>query len=167
MSFLVLRLVFWFATLATFPIPPALVPRSFQVEVLERITLAALPASPESERSDGQLGVSLTERVLLHLEQSEKKEIDPWYRDDLRIAWITTRWSQHGIPGWSLHGYATPYVAATWQVLNCHPDKVFSEITARRKAMLGARYADFFLQASSPKKPCGSVGLRRGRGAVG
>jgi hypothetical protein len=151
MNCLLVRLVLWFVTLAIFPIPLPLLAQSFQVEVLQRITLAALP----QERP----GVEWTERVLLQLEKAEKTEIDPWYRDDIRIAWITTRWSQHGIPIWSLHGYATAYVAATFQVLHCHPDQVFSGITARRKAMLGAEYADFFPDgASSPKKPCVSVG---------
>jgi len=154
MNIFAVRLVLWFVTLALFPIPASLLAQSFQVEVLQRITLAALPPSLESERP----GVEWTERILLRLEASEKKEIDPWLRDDIRIAWITTRWSQHGIPDWSLHGYATPYVAATWQVLHCHPDQVFSGIIARRKMMLGAEYADFFSDATSPKKPCARAG---------
>ena len=161
MNYLAVRLVLWFCTLAVFPIPVTVWPRSFEVEVLERITLAALPPL---ERA----GVDVTERVLLHLEQAEQKETDPWLRDDIRIAWITARWSQHGIPSWSLHGYASPHVAATWQVLKCHPDEVFSRLTARRKAMLGTEYAKFFpADVSSPKKPCVSVGLRRNQSAVG
>ena len=160
MNFLLIRLVLWLVTLALFPVPVTLLPLSFEVEVLQRITSAALP----QERA----GVEWTERILLHLEKAEKTEIDPWYRDDLRIAWITTHWSQRGIPSWSLHANATPYVAATWQVLHCHPDQVFPELSARRMAMLGAEYADFFpADASSPKKPCVHVGLRRSQGAVG
>ena len=153
MNFLAIRFVLWFFTLAVFPVPVTLWARSFQVEVLERITLAALPPQ---ERT---VGVERTARILLHLERAEKKEIDPWLRDDIRIAWITTRWSQHGIPSWSLHGYATPYVAATWQVLNCHPDQVWPNILAAREAKLGPLHDQFWGTGSSPRKPVRSVSL--------
>ena len=150
MNFLAIRFVLWFFTLAVFPVPVTLWARSFHVEVLERITLAALP----QER-----GVQVTERVLLHLEQAEKKEIDPWLRDDIRIAWITTRWSQRGIPSWSLHSYATPYVAATWQVLHCHPEQVWPNILASREAKLGPLHDQFWGPGSSPRKPVRSISL--------
>src|ERR1035441_8444216 len=114
MNFLLPRLVIWLVALAVFPIPASLISLSFQVEVLQRITLAALPLSPESERP----GVEWTYRILLQLEKAEKKEIDPWLRDDIRIAWITTRWAQHGIPEWSWRRDSPPYVAATYQVLD-------------------------------------------------
>ena len=42
MNFMLVRLVLWFVTLAIFPIPLPLLAQSFQVEVLQRITLAAL-----------------------------------------------------------------------------------------------------------------------------
>jgi hypothetical protein len=100
-----------------------------------------------------------TERVLDYLKKAEAKEIDPWLRDDIRIAWITTHWSQRGVPEWSWHRDQPPYVAATWQVLHCPPDEVWPRIVARRQAMLGAEYADFFpADVSAPKKPC--VGVR-------
>lgn len=155
------RFAFWFVTLALFPFPVSVTlwPRSFEVEVLERITVATLPLSLESERP----GVERTDRILLYLEQAEKKEIDPWLRDDIRIAWITTRWSQHGIPSWSLHGYATPYVAATWQVLHCHPEQVWPRIVAQREAKLGALHEKVWGAASSPRKPVQSVRLRKTR----
>lgn len=151
MNFMLVRLVLWFVTLAIFPIPLPLLAQSFQVEVLQRITLAALP----QERP----GVEWTERVLLQLEKAEKTEIDPWLRDDIRIAWITTHWSQHGIPSWSLHGYATPHVAATFQVLHCHPDQVWPHIVAAREAKLGKLYSQVWGVSSSPRKPVRSVGL--------
>ena len=155
MNIFAVRLVLWFVTLALFPIPASLLAQSFQVEVLQRITLAALPPSLESERP----GVEWTERILLRLEASEKKEIDPWLRDDIRIAWITTHWSQHGIPSWSLHGYATPYVAATWQVLHCHPEQVWPRLLEQREAKLGALHETIWGKASSPRKPVQSVKL--------
>jgi hypothetical protein len=154
MNFLLVRLVLWFFTLAVCPIPVTIWPRSFEVEVLERITVSALPQERPLE---------VTERVLLHLENAEKKETDPWLRDDIRIAWITARWSQHGIPDWSLHGYASPYVAATWQVLNCHPDQVWPRILAQREAKLGKLHSQVWGVASSPRKPVQSVKLGEGR----
>jgi hypothetical protein len=156
MNFLLVRLVLWFVTLAVFPVPVTLVPRSFEVEVLQRITLAALPPSLESERTS----VELTERVLVHLEKAENQEIDPWLRDDIRIAWITAKWSQHGVPDWSLHGDQAPYVAATWQVLHCHPDQVWPRLVAQRKEKLGLRYEQVWGEGSPPRKPVESVRLR-------
>lgn len=155
MNYLAVRFVFWLVALAAFPIPASLLSQSFQVEVLQRITLAALPLSPESESP-----LEWTDRVLVRLEEVEKKEIDPWYRDDIRIAWTTTHWSQHGVPSWSLHGYATPHVAATWQVLHCAPDQVWPRILAAREVKLGALHSQVWGEgASSPRKPVRSVGL--------
>jgi hypothetical protein len=155
MNFLPLRLAVWFVTLALFPIPLPLVGHSFQVEVLQRITLAALPLSPESERP----GVELTEHVLEYLEQAEKTEIDPWVRDDLRISWITVQWAQHGVPEWSWRRNSSPYVAATYQVLHCDPDEVWPRILKQRAQKLGALHAKVFGAASSPRKPVRSVDL--------
>lgn len=155
MNFMLARLVLWFVTLALFPVPVNLWPRSFKVEVLQAITLDALP-------QERQLGHDrqLTERVLVYLEQLEKKEIDPWLRDDLRIAWITTKWAQSGVPEWSWHRDSSAHVAATYQVLHCHPDEVWPRIVARRQAMLGAEYEKFFGEDSSLRKPVRSVTLR-------
>lgn len=155
MNCFAVRLVLWLVTLAAFPIPATLIPRSFQVEVLQRITLAALPLSPESESP-----LEWTDRVLVRLEASEKKEIDPWLRDDIRIAWITTHWSQRGVPSWSFHSYATPHVAATWQVLHCDPEEVWPRIVAGREVKLGALHSQVWGEgASSPRKPVRSVDL--------
>jgi hypothetical protein len=154
---LLARAVFWAAALALFPVSVKIWPRSFQVEVLQRISFVALPQ--ERVSAVGQDGVSWTGRVLLHLEAAEKQETDPWLRDDLRIAWIATRWAQHGIPSWSLHGYATPYEAATWQVLQCHPDQVWPRILAAREAKLGKLHDKVWGDASSPRKPVRSVKL--------
>lgn len=159
MNFLAVRLAIWLLNLIIFPLPVTLLPQSFALEVLERITLDA-PARERMERhSVHSTELDWTERVLARLTDAEKKEVDPWYRDDLRIAWITTRWSQHGIPSWSLHGYATPYVAATWQVLHCHPDQVWPRILANREAKLGKLHQQIWGEASSPRKPVQSVKL--------
>jgi hypothetical protein len=148
MNCLLTRFALWLLALVLFPLPLNLYARSFEVEVLERITLAALPqerALIETEREQ-------TERVLEYLEQAEKKEIDPWLRDDIRIAWITTQWSQHGVPDWSWHRDSPPYVAATYQVLHCRPEQVWPRIEAQRRAKLGVMYAEIY-GGVSPRKP--------------
>lgn len=145
------RLLLLAATFAVIPALVAFVPRSFQPEALQRITLpAALPQEPER--------VNLTERVLTHLEKAEKKEIDPWYRDDIRIAWITTLWAQNGVPDWSFHRQSPPHVAATYQVLGCHPDQVWARILAQRQAKLGDLYSPVF-EGLAKRKPVRSVTL--------
>jgi hypothetical protein len=146
MNCLLTRFALWLLALVLFPLPVNLYARSFEVEVLERITFAALPQERPLE---------MTERVLTYLESAEKKEIDPWLRDDIRIAWITTQWSQHGVPDWSWHRDSPPYVAATYQVLHCRPEQVWPRIEAQRKAQLGAMYAELWggAASSSPRKP--------------
>lgn len=190
MNFLLVRLVLWLITLAVFPIPVALVPYSFQVEVLGSIQPAGIPPSVTESASLQTLHafpvitavpalppgecerVEWTERVLVYLEQAEKKEIDPWLRDDYRIAWITTKWSQHGVPDWAWHRNSPPYTAATYQVLNCLPDEVWPRIVAKRKEKLGSEYARFYdagdnrLPEVAPvmvagKKPCASERRRK------
>jgi len=140
MNCLLTRFVLWLVTLVVCPIPVNLYVRSFQVEVLQRITLAALP----QERALVETERERTERVLAYLETAGKKEIEPWLRDDLRIAWITAKWSQHGVPDWSWHRYSPPHSAATYQVLNCLPDEVWPRILAKRKEMLGGEYSRFY-----------------------
>jgi len=165
MNCFVVRLAVWFVTLALFPIPVTLIPRSFEVEVLQRITLAALP----QERVLVETEQERTERVVAYLEQAEKNEIDPWLRDDLRIAWITAKWSQHGVPEWAWHRNSPPHSAATYQVLNCLPDEVWPRIVAKRKAKLGSEYSRFYdvndraIFSSSVKKPCASERRRTPR----
>jgi len=87
----------------------------------------------------------LSERVLVRLETAERKESDPWLRDDIRIAWITVLYASRGNP--------QPHIDATYQVLGIHPDKVWPAICARRAALLGS--------ASSPKKPCAGTKAER------
>lgn len=141
MNFFLVRLAVWFVTLALFPIPVTLYGRSFKVEVLHGITLDA----PASECTEPRcVDANLAERVLVRLQDAEKKEIDPWVRDDLRIAWITANWSQKGVPQWSWHKDSAPYVAATYQVLQCLPDEVWPRIVAKRKAQCGSLYSALY-----------------------
>ena len=60
-----------------------------------------------------------TERVFAYLESAQKKEIDPWLRDDLRISWITVKWAGEGVPEGAWHRDRGAHAAATYQVLGC------------------------------------------------
>jgi len=107
-----------------------------------------------------------TERVLVRLEQTNKKETDPWFRDDYRIAWITVKWAAEGVPEWSWRRDSPPHVAATYQVLHCHPDEVWPRMLENRRAKLGAEYSDWYdaagnLRADAPKKDSASAGQRK------
>lgn len=161
MNFLLVRLVLWFATLALFPVPVNLWVHSFQVEVLSCTTGDSWGGS--RERRCVVVGSDhLADRVLVRLQESEEKEIDPWLRDDIRIAWITVKWAQSGIPDWAWVK-DSPHAAATFQVLKCRPEEVWPRIMARRQAMLRAEYKDFFGEVSSPRKAVRSVTLRESR----
>jgi len=153
------RLALWLVILVAFPLSGTTALLSLQLEVLGCTTFAAV--LPEEDQAQ----VGRTESVLQYLSEAEKKETDPWRRDDYRIAWITTLWSQKGVPEWSWHRDSPPYVAATYQVLRCHPDQVWPRIVAQRKLKLGSAYASFFPAAAADeqsrlplpaKKPCAS-----------
>ncbi len=131
-------LVCLFAALL-FPLPPAITP-------------GALP----QERS-----VQLIERVLVRLEATEKSEPDPWMRDDIRIAWITTLYASQG--------NRQPHIDAMYRVLGLHPDKVWPAILRNREVLLGRSFglidadgpstsqtASNSVGELSPKKPCAS-----------
>jgi hypothetical protein len=148
MNCIATRLILWLVTLVAFPIPRDLVGQSFQVEVLQHLTRSLPPEEP--------LQLDLSERVLSHLEVAEKKEIDPWFRDDYRIAWITVKWSHEGVPSWCCYS-KSPHIAATYQVLHCHPDEVWPRIVAQRKAKLGNAYEKVWGVALPPKKPVRSA----------
>ena len=141
---LLVRAALWLALFCVFPLSVTSIGLSLQCEVLGSTTFSALP--PGSSEP-----LARTEAVLAYLENAERKETDLWLRDDISIAWITTLEASRGNP--------QPFIDATYRVLGCHPDQVWSRITARRKAMLGVRYEDFFGEASSPKKPVQSVTL--------
>ncbi len=98
------------------PLPPAITP-------------GTLPQEP-----------TLTDRVLVCLEKAETKEADPWYRDDIRIAWLTTLYASQGNP--------QPHVDATYRVLGLHPSKVWPAILRNREALLGKEFG--FIGADGP-----------------
>jgi hypothetical protein len=141
------RVAFWLSLFAAFPVfgtaalcwPP--------VEVIGCTT----PAAACSQKEPGHLSTDRSERVLAYLELCENKEIDPWLRDDIRIAWITVLYAASG--------NQQPHIDASYRVLGCHPLDVWTRIVARRQAVLGGEYSKFFGAVLSPRKPAASVPL--------
>ena len=129
---LLVRVLLWVAIFAVFPISVTTLPHSFRLEVL------GLDSRAVSE--------SISERVLARLAEAERKELDPWLRDDYRIAWITTLYASRG--------NKQAHVDASYRVLGLHPDKVFPQIVARRMAKLGDQFLIWFPPAAlTPRKP--------------
>lgn len=93
---------------------------------------------------------SLTSRILAQLESAETHEPNPHWQDDYRIAWITLLRASRG--------ESIPQVSATYTVLGLHPDKVWPAIIARRKALLGPPYEEFWGVDLPPKKRARSAG---------
>jgi hypothetical protein len=89
----------------------------------------------------------LSSRILSRLAEAEAHELNPWLRDDLRIARLTVAYaaSDEAV-------LCSPHVLASYRVLGLHPEKVWPAIQARRLA-LGP------LCAAPPKKPPQSVKL--------
>lgn len=104
--------------------------------------------APIVSRSPSASGL-LSDRVLARLVQAESKELDPWVRDDIRIARLTV--------SLAAQERSLPFISATYQVLGIHPDKVWPAIVARRKAVLGANYDDFFGEHQLPPKKAAQV----------
>lgn len=133
------------------PLPPkrnsSEVPDFSRLQLLAATTDGALPPRSAS--------LELTGRVLLRLEQAERAEINPHFRDDIRIACITILYAARKEP--------SPFVRATYAVFGIHPDFVFAAITARRQAKLGAEYSQWYDAAGNlradglNKKPPASV----------
>jgi hypothetical protein len=96
--------------------------------------------------------------VLARLEAAELHEVNPHYRDDYRIAWITVRFASRN--------YAEPHVAATYAVLGLHPDQVWNAIREERKTKLGRLYEEFFGESLPPKKPAQAADEWRERAAL-
>jgi hypothetical protein len=96
---------------------------------------------------------SLSERILVALTEAEHNELNPHFQADYRIAWITVLRAARG--------ERLAHISATYAVLGLHPDKVWPAIVARRKALLGSYYEDFwgekFRPVAPPRKPPQSV----------
>lgn len=92
---------------------------------------------------------SLSARVLVRLISAEVREIDPWLRDDLRIARLTVAYAAHEDAV-----LCSPDVLASYIVLGLHPEKVWPAIQARRMAL-----GPLEVSVAPPKKPAQAVKL--------
>lgn len=73
---------------------------------------------------------SLSRRVLSRLIDAEAQELNPWLRDDLRIARLTVAYAARGEAV-----LCSPDVLASYMVLGLHPQKVWPAIQARSIAL--------------------------------
>jgi hypothetical protein len=138
-----LRLALWVFTLAIFPIPPSVLGRSFEVEVLESKLFGQVDCGALSLESSRFMPAfeapALHDRVGTRLLDARDQEPEPWFNDDYQIAFLTVRYAQgEGVK------FCTPHVLATVEVLGCHPDQVWPRIVARRKAKLGRFYSAWY-----------------------
>jgi hypothetical protein len=151
---LIVRFMLWCLCFFICPLPAALAVLTFQAEVLCATTSDTFVRTGLERHFAPQ---ELADRVLIRLEQSEKHEPDPWLQDDVRQSWISLSTFSRG----KFPTFQDAFVAASYLMYGVHPDEVWPRIVARRRAMLGASYGDFFPDASAPKKPCASVGRDR------
>jgi hypothetical protein len=141
-----------------FPIPASVTPTTLdQVDLQYQIESdsASSPISPLPQEVTAR---RLVERILFHLSYAEAHEANPHFRADIRIAWIAVKWASDGIPEWSPYRLLPPHVAATFVVLNCHPDEVWQRILQARQEKLGAEYSEWYdasgmSRPDIPKKP--------------
>jgi hypothetical protein len=152
------RFLLWLAIFFCSPLPPSAWALSFRLEVLSPAPISAeLPYTR-------QYAEEFSHRVVARLVAAEFREPLVWFCDDYRIARVTV--------GLARQGCAIPFVEATYTVLGCHPDKVWPNIVAHRKANLGREYdandnalpsdwEKFWGEGSSPKKPVKSVRLKK------
>ena len=110
---LLIRILLWLLIFAVFPLSVTAARLSFNIEVRGYTTYAP---GRSAEKVEVAPSVPLAERVLVRLETAERRESDPWLRDDIRIAWISVLEASRGNP--------QPHVDATYRVLGIHPDKV-------------------------------------------
>ncbi len=101
-------------------------------------------------------GLSLSERVLARLIQSEAHEAQASFRDDIRIAWLTV---MHCAKGDAVE--CSAHVLATYQVLGCHPDVVYDRMMIRRAAAFGTEIN----RVKFPKKSARSIPAKKERQA--
>lgn len=75
-------------------------------------------------------GQRQSENILAYLAVAEGREVDPWLRDDIRIAWLTVLHCAQGL--------SSPWEYAFWRYLGKHPDKLiplFVERERKHRAM--------------------------------
>jgi hypothetical protein len=82
-------------------------------------------------------------RILDRLWEAEKSEPDVHLRSDYRQAFICVSLASRGEP--------QPFITSSYRIFGVHPDNVWPEIMAKRKAKLGKEFPDWFDQAGNLK----------------
>jgi hypothetical protein len=88
-------------------------------------------------------------RILDRLEEAERSEPDIHLRSDYRQAFICVSLASRG--------EREPFVTSSYRIFGIHPDKVWPNILATRKAKLGDEFRDWYdaagnLRPDIPKK---------------
>lgn len=88
-------------------------------------------------------------RILDRLMEAEMSEPEIWFRQDYRQAFICVSLASRG--------EAQPFVTSSYRIFGIHPDNVWPQIMAKRKAKLGKEFPEWFDQAGNlqpdiPKK---------------
>jgi hypothetical protein len=125
------RFLLWVGLFLVFPLSVTTAAYSLQVEVLCARTYERFPPERHIAEQD------LPGRILVRVEESEKRESDPWLRDDLRQSWISlsTYWRGQFPTFWEA------FVDASYRMYGLHPDAVWPSIMAKRQAKLGSLYS--------------------------
>lgn len=82
-------------------------------------------------------GQGQAERVLEYLAKAESRELDPWARDDIHVAWLAVLYAARG--------FVKPWEYAFWSYYGKTPEKaipIWLERWAARDAMLGPGLAE-------------------------
>lgn len=110
------------------------------------------PLLPESGRSrvhQNFLGKKCV-HILAYLERAESIEVQPWQRDDLRVAWKTVLYAAQGHPDpwgyafWSYYGKTWEKALAEWAKRDRSTEAILAKIEAEYQAL------------PAPKKPAQS-----------
>lgn len=144
------RLLLWVGLLLAFPLSATLAMYSFQVEVLCVRNVERFPP----ERPIVEQEQCLADRVLVRVEESEKREIDSWLRDDLRQSWISLSTFWHG----KFPTFWDAFMDASYRMYGLHPDQVWPSIVAKRRAKLGPLYSVLYDENDLPRTEDLSVG---------
>jgi hypothetical protein len=115
------------------------------------VALAWTDSPKPSDSRSSPAATALSNRILERLWESICRERDPWMRDDLRIAWMTVKWTTDGVPEWSFFNNQSAHTAATQTVLHCYPDQVWSLINQVRIAKLSREYGRFYQSDGCPQ----------------
>lgn len=103
-----------------------------KVSALQSNSLPRIPLPLEWILGQKELAIRVMERLQL----AESREPEPYYQQHIRQAWIIVSFLHKGTPD--------AFVQSSYVVYGVHPDYVWPNIVADRKARLGVEYHDFY-----------------------